>query len=117
MRYFILLFLAAVVLVSNGCSQPQPVPDVSSVPVDTSPVTTIPVNTICPIMGGEVMPEGGSAIWKGTTVGFCCEGCAPKWEKLSEEDKAAKLTAANTPAEQGSGEHDHSDHDHSAHEH
>ena len=113
MRYFILLFLAAAVFASNGCSQPEPAANVAPISI-----STVPVNTFCPIMGGEVQPDGGSANWNGTTVAFCCEGCAPKWEKLSEADKSAKLAAANKP-EQGAGEqdHDHSGHDHSAHEH
>ena len=96
MRIFILMFLAAVAFVSSGCSKSEPAVIVSS----------IPVNTVCPIMGGEVQSDGGSAIWNGTTVAFCCEGCAPKWDKLSDEDKAAKLPAANKP-EQGPGQQDH----------
>lgn len=107
MRIFILLFLLAVAFASSGCSQPEPAVNVSS----------IPVNTVCPIMGGEVQPDGGSVVWNGTTIAFCCEGCAPKWVKLSDEGKAAKLAAANKP-EQGPGQqdHDHSGDDHSAHE-
>lgn len=63
------------------------------------------VNTVCPIMGGKVAPDGGTAEWDGKVVGFCCPGCEPKWEALTDEQKAEKL------AEAESG--DHGDHDHS----
>jgi hypothetical protein len=108
MRYLFLLSLATVVFASAGCSQHTPAVNVSVIPV--------PVNSFCPIMGGKVVPDGGSAIWNGTTVAFCCESCAPKWDKLSQEEKAAKLATANNSAHDNSA-HDHSAHDHSAHDH
>ena len=48
-------------------------------------------NANCPLMGNPVEADGGSAEFKGHTIGFCCEGCAPKFEKLSETEKLAKL--------------------------
>jgi hypothetical protein len=35
--------------------------------------------------------------FKGQKIGFCCAPCIPKWEALSDEDKAAKLAAVMTP--------------------
>jgi len=72
----------------------------------TETADTTPVNTVCPIMGGEVTPEGGWTLRQGKTVGFCCEGCNPKWEKLSDEEKAKKLAASA----KGSDEYGHTDH-------
>ncbi|HBN77129.1 MAG TPA: hypothetical protein DD473_15200 [Planctomycetaceae bacterium] len=51
-------------------------------------------NEYCPIMGGKVTAEGGTTEWNGKTIGFCCDGCDEKWEALSDEEKAAKLAAA-----------------------
>ena len=65
-----------------GCSQ-----------ADLPSTNAAPVTTVCPIMGHDVSENGGSTIWNGQTIGFCCEGCLPKWDKLSDEDKAAKLAA------------------------
>jgi len=50
------------------------------------------VNTVCPIMGGKVNPKLTVA-YKDGKVGFCCGGCVPKWNKLSDTAKATKLAA------------------------
>jgi len=55
-------------------------------------------NSRCPIMGQRidprrVTPELGS-LYKGQKVAFCCEGCKPIWEKLTDAEKQAKLDAA-----------------------
>ena len=55
-------------------------------------------NVKCPIMGGAIQPEKVKPElvrqFEGEKVGFCCSGCIPAWEKLSANDKAAKLDAA-----------------------
>lgn len=99
---FALVLLAAVVL-TGGCSQS-----------DTSVSDSTPVNSSCPIMGHEVKAEGGSTNWNGQMIGFCCDGCLPKWNKLSDDDKATKL------AEAGNQNHDHNideGQDHATHGH
>ena len=76
-----------------GCSQ-----------VDEPDAAATPVNALCPIMGHEVNAEGKSTTWKGQTIGFCCDGCLPKWDALSDEDRAAKLAEASQaePEDHGS---------------
>ncbi len=37
------------------------------------------VNGLCPVMGRLVTPTGGSAVYMGEKVGFCCKGCAAKF--------------------------------------
>lgn len=51
-------------------------------------------NRMCPIMGHPVTADGGSVAWNGKKIGFCCEGCQPEFEKLSDEEKTAKLAEA-----------------------
>ena len=55
------------------------------------------VNTVCPIMGGKVDPNKIDpklvVAYKDAKVGFCCGGCIPKWNKLSDAEKDKKLTA------------------------
>ena len=48
------------------------------------------VNTKCPIMDEDVDPELTVA-YKDKKVAFCCEECLPKWNALSDAEKAAKL--------------------------
>ena len=48
-----------------------------------------PVNAKCPIMGGDVDTAGEMASFKEHKIGFCCPGCKPDWEAMSDEKKAA----------------------------
>ena len=71
----------------------------------------VAVNARCPIMGNKIdpsnVPENLTREWNGKTVGFCCAACPPKWDKLSDEEKQAKLDAAMAESEtpKDSGEH------------
>lgn len=58
-------------------------------------------------MGGPI-DEAVTVQWDGKTVAFCCADCIPAWNKLSDEEKAAKL-AESDQAE--SGDHSMTDHD------
>jgi hypothetical protein len=42
----------------------------------------------------ESVPAELTREWKGVKVGFCCAGCPPAWDKLSDQEKLAKLAAA-----------------------
>ena len=44
----------------------------------------------CPFTGGALKPES-SVEFKGAKVSFCCDVCKGKAEKMSDEDKLAKL--------------------------
>ena len=63
----------------------------------TAPADGKVVNARCPIMGGKLdrdnVPASLTRTFNGQKVGFCCGGCPPKWDKLSDEQKAAKLKA------------------------
>ncbi len=53
------------------------------------------VNTMCVMVNEDpVDPAVKTATFKGQEVGFCCAGCIPKWEKLTDDQKAAALTKA-----------------------
>jgi hypothetical protein len=64
----------------------------------TAPADGKVVNARCPIMGGKLdrdnVPASLTRTFNGQKVGFCCGGCLPKWDKLSDEEKTAKLKAA-----------------------
>ena len=44
----------------------------------------------CPFSGGPLKKES-TIEFKGATVGFCCDNCKGKAEKMSDDDKLAKL--------------------------
>lgn len=54
------------------------------------------LNAKCPMMGNDVEADGGTVSYKGHTIGFCCDGCAPKFEKLSDSEKVAALAENGT---------------------
>ncbi len=95
MRY-VMSIIVATALTTWGCSTST----------STSTPTTEPVNAHCPIMGGEVQADGGTAVWNEQTIGFCCPECIPAWNRLTDEEKAAKLEQADggeTAHEQANG--------------
>lgn len=103
MRYIIPGLLSAVLLA--GCAESPSTTSNGTDDGEQTAATT--VNQICPIMGGEVADDGGTAQWNGKLIGFCCPGCAPKWEKLSDDEKAAKLAEADTKASGAHADHHH----------
>lgn len=59
-------------------------------------------NTKCPLMGGEVDPEGEYSVWDGKKIGYCCDGCKEKFDELTDEEKEAKLAETN-PKDESQG--------------
>lgn len=56
-------------------------------------VTT--VNKVCVVEPEDfVNPDVPAADFKGQKVGFCCKGCVPKWNKMTDAQKDAALAAA-----------------------
>jgi len=55
-------------------------------------------NTRCPIMGGAIDPANVTPEltreYKGQKVAFCCGGCPSQWDKLSDQEKDARLRNA-----------------------
>lgn len=109
MRNITLPAFCAALTLTVGCAQ-------YSAPVETSDsLTSTPAtgaqnseaskmaNRNCPIMGHSVASDGGTSSWNGKTIGYCCEGCKPKFDALSDEEKVAKLAKADNA--------DHSGHD------
>lgn len=53
------------------------------------------VNAMCVVMNDDpVDPEAKTAEFRGQRVGFCCNACVPKWEKMSDDEKAGALSKA-----------------------
>ena len=74
----------------GGCKKEEPAPVVGDV------VTY--ANTKCPMMGNIIDPEKVTADltkdFAGQKVAFCSAACLPEWDKLSDEEKTAKLAEA-----------------------
>ena len=56
--------------------------------------TVTSVNTMCAVNPNDpVDPAVASAEWKGQKIGFCCNGCVPKWNKMTDAQKDAAVAA------------------------
>ncbi|MCB1282568.1 MAG: hypothetical protein KDB18_13680, partial [Salinibacterium sp.] len=55
------------------------------------PTTVQTVNTHCPLMQEHEVDPEITVDYQGKKVGFCCPKCIPKWEALSDEEKAKAL--------------------------
>jgi hypothetical protein len=89
--------LLACVLVAGLTACKQEKPAGSSASGDVAK-TVACVNATCPIMGNPIdpakVPVSLTRDFKGRKVGFCCGSCPPAWDKLTDEQKAAKLAAS-----------------------
>lgn len=52
------------------------------------------VNTKCPMVPAHPVDPKVTVDYKGQKVGFCCKGCLPKWNALTDDQKAAALEKA-----------------------
>ncbi len=99
---FILLVATSTLLPGCGGSTSE-----STTDPGMSQTAIQPVNANCPIMGGKVTSEGGTAIWNGQTIGFCCDGCSEKWAALTDEEKANALAGAGLESDPNTDDHVH----------
>ena len=61
---------------------------------DTQTVAAaVAVNADCPIQGRAV-GEGKLVVYKGTTIGLCCDNCMAAWGTMSAERKDELLAIA-----------------------
>ena len=83
----LLVFAGAIGLTALGCKEK---------PVEETTVSF--ANVRCPLMGSKIdaanVPAGLIRDFKGQKVAFCCADCPVEWDKLSDEEKAAKLATA-----------------------
>jgi len=79
-------------------SKPAPAKKVAKAEVSSD--TSKFVNDRCPIMGSPIdpknVPDNLTRVYKGKKVAFCCGGCPGEWDKLSDQEKEAKLKASTS---------------------
>jgi hypothetical protein len=95
-RRSILSILALVVAVSLGACASNHT-DADAKPRCKLPKggTIITANEYCAVVNDDpVDPAVPFAEWKGQKIGFCCKGCLPKWNKMTDAEKDAGVSAA-----------------------
>jgi hypothetical protein len=58
------------------------------------PGTIVSVNEYCAIVLDDPVDPNIVVDWKGQKVSFCCKGCLPKWDKLTESERDAAVAKA-----------------------
>lgn len=53
-----------------------------------------PMNTVCPIGGHAIPADAPTATHAGTTIAFCCEGCAGAFADMSDAERDGVVAAA-----------------------
>lgn len=51
-------------------------------------------NQYCVVMNDDPVDPALTREWNGHKVGFCCKGCLPKWDAMSDAEKQAALDKA-----------------------
>ena len=50
------------------------------------------INDHCPVISFKnVDPDAPTVVYKGHTIGFCCDSCPKKWDSWSEAKKDAYI--------------------------
>lgn len=77
-------------LVLGGCANKDKMDGDMS---ETRPMETS-MNMTCPMMDDHDADPEVTVTYKGKKVAFCCEKCIGGWEKLSDEERDARLASA-----------------------
>ncbi len=92
-----LVLAGVVILLGAGCQQSGSGAGPTACPAVTAAPAAKVVNVTCPMMGSKIdpanVPDSLICEHKGQKVGLCCGGCRKAWDKLSDEEKDAKLQA------------------------
>jgi hypothetical protein len=83
---FAAIALASLALV-GGCKSNAKKTETAS----ASPASMGMLNTKCPLMPDHPIDPTVTTAYGEGKVGFCCKGCVPQWNKLTDEQKAARL--------------------------
>lgn len=91
------LMMTAVTLIAtlalSACSN-EHADESAAVCKEVKPGVVTSVNAYCPIMLDDPVDPEVFTDYKGQRVGFCCKGCLPKWEALTNAQKDAALATA-----------------------
>lgn len=93
MRFTITGVALVASLALSACST-KPAGEGEAVCKDVKPGAVTTANAYCVIMNEDPVDPGLFREYKSQRVGFCCKGCLPKWEALTDAQKDAALAKA-----------------------
>ena len=80
-------------LAMSACST-KPAEESPAVCREVKPGVVTSVNAYCAIVLDDPVNPEVFTDYKGQRVGFCCKGCVPKWNALTDAQKDAALAKA-----------------------
>ena len=87
-RSYVISAVVALALCLAGYAIAEDKPATTAPAATTAPTTqaaAVPVNKKCPISGDPVDPKGKTVVYKGKTIGFCCDDCVDSFNKNPEK--------------------------------
>ena len=116
MKTLIILLTSCIfVLASCNGGQNSDTTEISNTTINEENISNEVVewnNTHCPVMEGKVKEDGGSTMYQGKLVRFCCSKCVKKFNDNPEEYHEALISYSSGKKTDNDSEHDHSAHDH-----
>ena len=94
MRFTITAAALVVTLALPACTTDHDGDENEAVCKEVKPGTVTTVNAYCVVMNEDPVDPELVREFKGQRVGFCCKGCLPKWEALTDGQKDAALAKA-----------------------
>ncbi|MCA9283945.1 MAG: hypothetical protein KDA22_01930 [Phycisphaerales bacterium] len=83
--------ILAVVLLAACNSAPK---EDASYCTSPKPGVITTVNEYCVVVQEDPVNPEIVREWNGQRVGFCCNGCIPRWDKMTDAQKQAALDSA-----------------------
>lgn len=80
--------------VAGGCANSQCADETEDAAKCAAPKpgTITTANTMCAVNPNDpVDPSLTGVEWKGQKIGFCCKGCIPRWNKMTDAQKDAAV--------------------------
>lgn len=81
----LVLSVAAVALYAAPDSAKAPATQPAPAKAPSTQPAAIPFNKFCPISGEKINPKGKTVVYKGKTIGFCCDDCIDLFNKNPEK--------------------------------
>lgn len=85
--------LAAATLAAAGCEKSSTTNSGTQGGAKTAQTASMGAisNKRCPMVPADPINPKVTTSFKGKTVGFCCPGCIEDWDRLTEDQKQARL--------------------------
>ena len=87
----------SVLAASLGACASQSKAEADCKPAQEGAVHAVAVNAQCPVMPADDASHSTTLVdYKGQKVAFCCPGCVPKWNAMTDAQKDAALAKVTT---------------------